>query len=74
MLKDLTQGKFSLESNGPPDTILVPTPDAQGSHATTACSKQKTKQNKTETVFNELYFQMLGSQRPMKNTTATKIA
>lgn len=43
MLKDLAQGEFSLESNEPPDTMRVPTPDAQGSHATTACSKQKKK-------------------------------
>lgn len=45
MLKDLAQGEFSLESNEPPDTMRVPTPDAQGSHATTACSKQKKKKN-----------------------------
>lgn len=70
MLKDLAQGEFSLESNEPPDTMRVPTPDAQGSHATTACSKQKKK-----TVFNELYSQMLGSQRPIRNTdSVTKIA
>lgn len=72
MVKDLAQGEFSLESNGPPDTMLVPTPDAQGAHASSACSKQNTKK---ETVFNELYSQMLGSQRPMKNTdSVTKIA
>lgn len=69
MLKDLAQGEFSLESNEPPDIMRVPTPDAQGSHATTACSKQKKK------VFNELSSQMLGSQRPIKNTdSVTKIA